>query len=135
MIDKISGGCLCGAITFNVKNEFSQFHFCHCSQCRKISGSSHASNLFAKVDAIEWLSGLDKIKRFDYPSRGFTKAFCSECGCGVPFVSQSGKILLVPAGSLNEAPHLLPQDNIFWSERAPWFEKGIHAECFDGFPS
>lgn len=134
MVDNISGGCLCGAVTYSVENKFSAFHFCHCEQCRKITGSSHASNLFAKVDAIEWFSGLDNIKRFDYPNRGFTKAFCGECGSGVPFVSLSGKVLLVPAGSLNESPHLLPEDNIFWVERASWFDKGIYAECFDGFP-
>ena len=131
----IDGGCLCGKVSFSLRNEFSQFHFCHCSQCRKISGSSHASNLFTAPDNIEWKSGEANIKRFNYPGRDFSKVFCMECGSGLPFLSQSGKALIVPAGSLNDEPAITPQDNIFWSERAAWFEAGVGSQHFDGFPN
>jgi hypothetical protein len=36
MSDKISGGCLCGAVTYEVVNDFTRFYFCHCGQCQKL---------------------------------------------------------------------------------------------------
>jgi hypothetical protein len=122
---KITGGCLCGKVTFELENEFRHFHLCHCTHCQKTTGSAHAFNLFTDQTNITWLSGKDLIKRYDVPDRMISKAFCSECGCGVPYISKSGKSLVVPAGSLNESHGMLPQDNIFWSERADWYDAAL----------
>ncbi len=130
----IKGGCLCGLVTFEVVDEFKQFHLCHCTQCRKITGSAHASNLFIEPSALTWTCGEDKLKRFDYPGRGFTKVFCTECGSGLPFLTQSGKYIIVPAGSLDGTPSLAAQDNIFCSEKAAWYEQALLAKHFDKFP-
>jgi hypothetical protein len=135
MIERIGGGCLCGEVTFSVENEFSSFHLCHCLQCRKITGSAHASNLFTTPENIEWMSGQENIKRFELPDRDFTKVFCNQCGSGLPFITKSGKSLIVPAGSLNEEPNISPQDNIFWSERAAWYDAGLSSRHFAGFPN
>jgi hypothetical protein len=135
MSDKISGGCLCGAVKFEVENDFKRFYFCHCQQCRKITGSAHASNLFARPDAITWITGEQHKKQFNYPDRDFTVVFCSECGSGLPFVTKSGKALLVPAGSLDSEPNIQPNNNIFWAERAAWYDNGKLATTCEGFPS
>ena len=134
MTDFIAGGCLSGAVTYSVENNFNQFYFCHCAQCRKITGSAHASNLLTVPDAIKWTKGEKVKKHFNYPNRDFTVAFCSECGSGLPFITKSGDTLIVPAGSLDAAPNIAPNDNIFWAERAAWYEKGIDAKHCAGFP-
>lgn len=130
----VSGSCLCGSVQFQCKNSFNQFHFCHCEQCQKITGAAHAANLFTQNDNIEWLSGESSITRYNVPGRSITSAFCSQCGSPVPYLSGSGKSLVVPAGSLNDTPNIVPQDNLFWPERANWYEAGIQAIRFDGFP-
>ena len=133
-MENLAGSCLCGDVTYEIKNDFKQFHFCHCAQCQKISGSAHVANLFAKPDAITWKTGEDKVKRYDLPGRLLSKAFCKNCGCSVPFLSRSGKFLIVPAGSLDGTPNIDPQDIIFWHERATWYEAGVDSKRFDGFP-
>ena len=135
MKDTIQGGCLCGKVSFSIKNAFKQFYFCHCQQCRKITGSDHAANLFAEPGNIQWHSGADTVIRYEDPKRDFTKAFCAECGCGLPFVTKNGKALLVPAGTLEDAPHIDVAKNIFWQDRAPWYEQGLEAERCDAFPT
>jgi hypothetical protein len=132
--NRITGSCLCGAVTFEMNDEFQEFHLCHCKQCQKISGSSNVANIFTAADNISWTQGEDLIKRYDHPGRGFTTAFCTECGSGLPFVTQSGKILIVPAGSLDEEPSITPNDNIFWHERMSWLEESREAKTFEGFP-
>ena len=133
-MSKISGSCLCGKVLFESNNTFDQFHFCHCIQCQKITGSAHAANLFTDPANIQWLSGEEFIKRFEYPGRDFSKAFCTECGCTVPFISGSGKALIVPAGCLDGKPDMEAQDNIFCDEKASWYDKGLSAQPFAKFP-
>lgn len=134
-MSKISGGCLCGKVRFEMQDEFAQFHLCHCVQCQKMTGSAHAANLFTAPMNINWLEGADWVKRFDVPGRSLTKAFCFECGTGLPFISGSGKVLIVPVGSLDTAPSIAAQDNIFWSERAAWYDAALNATHFEKFPS
>ncbi|MFC3122781.1 GFA family protein [Agaribacter flavus] len=133
-MDKVKGSCLCGAVKFTCDNDFQQFHFCHCTQCQKTTGSAHVSNLFTRVENIEWESGQEQVKRYDVPGRSLTSAFFTTCGSPVPYVSGSGKALVVPAGSLDSAPSMAPQDNIFWAERAKWYEDGLLSTKFSGIP-
>lgn len=89
-MSNISGCCLCESVSFECDNSFTQFHLCHCIQCQKTTGSAHASNLFTVPNNITWLKGVDLVKRYDVPNRFISKAFCVECGSGVPFLSDPG---------------------------------------------
>jgi len=133
MTKTITGGCLCGAVKFSLRDKFREFYLCHCKQCRQFTGSAFASNIITAIDNIDWVSGQDKITIFDHPSRSFSKAFCESCGSALPFVNKSKTSLIVPAGSLNEWPEIKPQANIFVSEEATWLSDGIASEKFPGF--
>lgn len=41
----IHGSCLCGEVTFEVDPPFHKMVHCHCSRCRKATGTGHATNL------------------------------------------------------------------------------------------
>lgn len=130
----LTGSCLCQRVKYSVKVELQKFCFCHCEQCRKVTGSAFASNIQAAPSDVTWLTGAAYVKRFDYPGeRFFTKVFCSECGSGLPFLNKSGEKLFIPAGSLDSAPGILPSHNIFWDDRSSWHESGINAPKSHGF--
>ncbi|NNC98647.1 MAG: GFA family protein [Gammaproteobacteria bacterium] len=133
-INSIEGSCLCGAVLFKAVNQFSQFHFCHCKQCQKTSGSAHAANLFIDADQFSWITGENLIVRFDVPGRAISSVFCRQCGCPCPYLSKTGKAMVVPAGALDQLPDLYPQDNIFWSERAAWYDQGLRSHKVALFP-
>lgn len=134
MAKMITGSCCCGDVAFTLEDNFSDFYLCHCEQCRKLTGSAHASNLFTTPDNINWVSGIGKIKRYDHPQRVFTQAFCENCGSGVPFVTQDGKSLLVPAGSLNEESIKKLDAEIFCSEQTQWHKSALNVGKLPGFP-
>ncbi|MGJ8528088.1 GFA family protein [Maritalea sp.] len=134
MNDKIAGSCLCGSVTFDVENQFRNFYFCHCSQCRKITGSAHASNLFAAPDAVTWHTGQGDVETFRHPTRSIAKAFCKKCGSGLPYVNLKKTFTIVPAGSLDETPDKDQGKRIFWHDRAPWHDWIKDAPAFDEFP-
>ncbi|GAB5380228.1 MAG: GFA family protein [Aliiglaciecola sp.] len=134
MNEHVTGRCLCGEVTFTVATDFQQFYLCHCQQCRQITGAPYAANLLTKPDSITWLSGESLLRRYDYPGRSFSKVFCSQCGSGLPFITQSGKTLIVPAGSLNEQPKMQPSNNIFWEEHLDWVETSHEAKKCQHYP-
>jgi hypothetical protein len=107
---------------------------CHCAQCRKISGSSYASNLFSDTSSLVWTKGEDNIVRFDAPGRDFTKAFCRTCGSGVPYASNSSDKVIIPAGSLNAEPNSAQNFKIFMAENTHWTSNYPEAKTCQGFP-
>lgn len=132
---KLVGSCLCSRVKFSVDADMQHFYFCHCLQCQKTSGSAHVANILAKPTDIEWLSGSEFVKRFDHPSgRSFTRVFCSECGCGLPYINVEATTLFIPAGCLDNDPGIQPEKNIFWTEKASWYEAGKEASTCPGFP-
>ena len=130
MSEEIHGSCLCGTVKYAVKGPFDVFYFCHCTRCRKSTGSAHASNIFTSADNIRWISGEDNIKRFDLTTAEFfSKCFCGECGSLVPYLSRRGPIIIIPAGSLDGDPPIRPKNNIYWESRAEWYDEGKGADC------
>ncbi len=136
MSKPISGGCLCGRVRYRVSGPFDCFHLCHCSQCRRSTGSAHAANIFTRPDRLEWLAGEDLVKRYtpDQPDV-ISKCFCSHCGSLVPYTSLKSGKLIIPAGSLDQSPGIDPDDNIFWRDRADWYDAGLAAPRVDQEPS
>lgn len=135
MGESARGSCLCGLVTFEVKGPFRKFHWCHCSRCRKASGSAHAANIFTQPENINWLTGGDLVRHYRRSgARAFSKCFCSNCGSPLPYLNSSRQYLVIPAGGLDQDPGIRPDDHIFWCDRAPWYDAGVSAARFDGYP-
>jgi len=128
-----SGSCLCKAVTFEVHGDFDRFFLCHCSRCRKITGSAHASNLFSKAARIAWLSGQDRIRTYSLPGSRFGKSFCDTCGGALPRVDETR--ILVPAGCLDSPVATAPTAHIFTASRADWDKDLEKAPGFDELPA
>jgi hypothetical protein len=129
-----SGGCLCGAVRFTVDGPFESFFLCHCSRCRKGSGSAHASNLFSNSASINWVSGEENVTTFSVPGARHTRNFCSVCGSGLPHKHPGGR-LKVPAGSLDTPVTLRPEAHIFAGSRADWDHELEDVPAFDTRPA
>lgn len=118
------GSCFCGKITYALTGNLGIFQYCHCSRCRKVSGSAHSANLFVRPDQFEWLTGAELVGRFEpQDTKHFTTAFCTCCGSSLPWNSKSGKAIIVPAGTLDDDPGIRPNQSIFWGSRACWYEE------------
>jgi hypothetical protein len=136
MSDKTPGSCLCGAVRFAIEGESRVFQYCHCSRCRKGSGSAHAANLFVDKEQLTWEVGEDHVQRFELPeAKWWSRAFCKSCGASMPWLSRNGKSFIVPAGALDEDPGTRPTRNIYFGSAAPWYVHASELEIFDTVPS
>ena len=130
----ITGSCLCESVRYEVAADFHKLNICHCKQCQRATGSAHASNLFISPDSFRWTKGEERVKRFDVAGRSISNAFCIDCGSTLPFQSKASNNMVVPAGTLDDPPgHVASVANIFWPERAAWYDAAIEAERFDEF--
>ncbi len=119
MIKKCEGSCLCKSVTFELSGELKGFYLCHCSRCRKETGSAHAANLFCAGGTLRWISGEDLVKTYSVPTTRFSTAFCSKCGSSLPVGGTSSR-MKIPAGCLDTAVELTPNAHIFYESRANW---------------
>ncbi len=118
---QLSGSCLCGTLRYTVSGPWLRFMMCHCTRCRKVTGSAHATNLFAHSENFRWTAGETEAGRYELPTAvRFAGGFCRNCGSRMPNISRDGKSVTIPAGSLDEDPGILPQARIYWGSRAPW---------------
>jgi hypothetical protein len=128
----LEGSCLCGAVTYEVTGEPQRFYHCHCSRCRKATGTGHASNLFLQPAALKWRSGEEQVVAFKVPeATRFTNTFCAICGGRLPRQAKNSDVVMIPAGSLDDVAPIKPQANIFTDSRANW---SCTDEALPGYP-
>lgn len=125
----LKGGCLCGAVKYEVSGEPKRFYHCHCSRCRKATGTGHASNIFFQPGRLKWITGEEQVRAFKVPeAKRFTNSFCTNCGGRLPRQAAGTEVVMIPAGSLDDEVPIRPQARIFAASRATWSCDG------DGLP-
>jgi hypothetical protein len=73
-----------------------------------------------------WLSGEERVGSFKVPeAKRFINNFCANCGSRLPRQAPNSDVVMIPAGSLDDAAPIRPQARIFGESRASW-------SCTDG---
>ncbi|MFW1677287.1 GFA family protein [Pontibacter sp. JAM-7] len=121
-MSQITGSCLCGQVSFTIQPPYLVFQNCFCSRCRKSSGSAHCSGIIMPPGQFKWLTGEAQVGRYEIPeAEHYATGFCQRCGSNMPWLTQCGSAMVVPAGSLDSSPQALPEQNIFWDNHADWY--------------
>lgn len=117
-----AGSCLCGQVHYEINGSLGIFQYCHCSRCRKFTGSAFASNLLVKPDQFRWLAGREHVVSYSPPdTKHFATAFCRCCGSSLPWAAKTGRAVVIPAGTLDDDPAIKPTQNIFCASSASWY--------------
>lgn len=127
------GGCLCGAIRFEITGEIHHIVYCHCSQCRKAQGSAFATNGIVATDDIRLLSGEDRLTGYE-SSPGQIKYFCRHCGS--PIMSKTRENpdqVRIRLGVVESDIAERPEAHIFASSKANWETIGNGLPQYDTY--
>ncbi len=132
----VKGSCLCGAIAYRFIGPIKVFQYCHCSRCQKVTGSAHAANIIIDPEHFQWTQGEDQVGRFELlEAKHFAVSFCRTCGSSLPWLTQSKKAMVIPAGSLDDDPEAKPIHNIFYADKADWYEDVCDLVKYDELPN
>jgi hypothetical protein len=114
------GSCLCGQVKYELSAELGDFGYCHCTSCRKASGSAHAANAPIGRADFRLCEGDNVIREFE-SSPGKFRAFCSNCGSPIyAYLSATPNVLRIRLGSLDTPFSKQPMAHTFVSDKAPW---------------
>ena len=134
--ETLKGGCLCGAVQYEISGEIQRFSHCHCRRCRKATGTGHASNVLVSPESsLTWSAGEQLLKRYKVPeAQRFYNCFCSQCGSPLPRTVPELDAVLIPAGSLDTEPSVQPGGRIFWDSRVSWSCSDEALPVFSEYP-
>lgn len=128
-----TGRCLCGAVRFHLLGRLPPVGFCHCSQCRRVSGTGSNAVLNVRRERFVWDAGEAMLRRYAAPT-GWSSVFCGQCGCPMPQSTSDGKRMFVPAGALDGDPPLTISGHIFTGSKPEWVAIYDDAPQFAGKP-
>jgi hypothetical protein len=117
---RLSGRCFCGAVEYNVADEFEYSAYCHCSNCRRTTGS--AFKPFAGIRRAKFKLVCGETDLLLYGEENGNDTHCRLCGSLVFSVVRDGAYVHVPMGTLVDDPTIRPTKHIFVGSKAPWFE-------------
>jgi hypothetical protein len=120
VVSALSGSCLCGAVRFEVTEPFVTLSYCHCTNCKKISGGVGTASGRVATDAIRVLEGRSLLRSYQ-PEEGTAKTFCSACGSnlfggGWP----DSEFSSVRLSAIDSPLEQRPEAHIFVRSAAPW---------------
>lgn len=118
--DTVGGGCLCGAVVFELKLPSKWCAHCHCSMCRKAHGAGYVT--WVGVDSTHFtLKKGDHHLNWYFSSPGARRGFCSSCGSTMLFESErwAGETH-VSLACLNGPIDRKPRANAFFDTHVGW---------------
>jgi hypothetical protein len=114
------GSCLCQRIQYELTAELGDFGYCHCTSCRKASGSAYAANAPIGRANFQLLSGAEILREFE-SSPGMFRAFCTNCGSPIyAYRAENPDYLGIRLGTLDTPFAKRPLGHKFVAEKAMW---------------
>jgi hypothetical protein len=115
----LTGKCLCGAVHYAVVDEFLYAANCHCSNCRRTTGSAFKPFAGIECEKIRVTKGAGGL--MIYGDQTAHDAHCKGCGSLLYSLVREGTFVHVAMGTLVDDPTIRPTAHIFVGSKAPWF--------------
>jgi hypothetical protein len=115
----LTGACFCGAVHYAVSDQFVYAMNCHCSNCRRTTGSAFKPFAGIARNRLAVTGGRANLLIFGDDNANDTH--CGVCGSLLYSVVRDGAFVHVALGTLVDDPSIRPTMHIFVGSKAPWF--------------
>jgi len=129
----LTGSCLCQKIKIQVPDTFDYAGHCHCSECRKFSGSAFSSAAGVDFDNFKITEGEEFVTHY-HKTENTCLGFCKNCGSSLFSKKLSRKKYNIRLGILDDAPTQEPTFHIHVGSKASWYEISDNLKKFDETP-
>ncbi len=114
-----AGGCLCGAVRFQVTERPNMDAYCYCKMCQQWSGSVLTSWACFKAKDFQYTKGEIKFyKSSEFAERGF----CPKCGSSLVQRSLKDDWVSVASGSFDQSEDFPPRGHCGIESQVPWLK-------------
>jgi hypothetical protein len=130
-VARLTGGCLCGSVRYELESEPYDSGWCHCRTCQLFSGAPAMAFTCVPREDFVWSKGEP---RWIETSNFGRRAFCGECGTPLQVqVDHQPETVDFPIVTLDHPEATTPEFHIFWSERVGWFTPGDESPRYEKF--
>ena len=131
----LRGGCMCGEVEYEAEDRFLYALNCHCSKCRRTTGSAFKPIAGLQVDDFRIIRGKDDLFVHG-DAKGIHDLHCRTCGSLIySWIAENGSVKIhIPMGTLIDAPSAHPTMHIFVGSKAPWYDITDDLPQYQGFP-
>ena len=109
----VLGQCNCGEVAFQIDNDIYEMFICHCSICRKSTGSKWISVVFVDNEAFQWMRGEDQVLTWKKTIGIWETLFCRVCGSTLPGINDESR-MYVPVGLITNGDESLKVVHNIW---------------------
>ena len=122
----MKGSCLCGSVEFEVDGDEFNIYQCHCTLCKKQSGTTSNSSAIVGKESLRFIRGSELISSW-VKDTGFRSDFCSKCGSPVPNPLRGFDLYWVPVGLLPVSTKITVVAHLCTSTISSWhlLEPGV----------
>lgn len=117
---KLTGGCLCGALRYEINGQLLYTGLCHCPDCQKSTGSAFAPYMGVSAENIVVTGPFTVYNHSIEGGRVSRRNFCPSCGSTVFGGDPLSGTLTVYAGTLDDSSLFIPRNQIFTRVRRTW---------------
>lgn len=120
----VHGGCLCGAVRFELDGELERVAHCHCTLCQRAHGAAFATWAAMPNERVRVTAGESELTHYRSSEIG-TRSFCRRCGSSL-FCSLDTHpgVTDVALASLAPGHGAVPRAHLFWDDRVGWLALG-----------
>lgn len=116
-----TGGCLCGAVRYEIKGEPMMTAVCHCTHCQRQSGGVFSTNLGIPESAYVQTGDTKVYEDTGDSSQPVLRYFCPNCGSPIlSTIAAMPGMVMVKAGTLDDMSGLTPGVEIYTDHAASW---------------
>lgn len=115
----LNGTCLCEAVAYVVEDAFTYALNCHCSRCRRATGSAFKPFAGIARDKLAVTRGSSGL--LVHGTELAHDAHCGRCGALLYSIVRQGLFAHVTLGTLVDVPSIRPSAHIFVGSKAEWF--------------
>lgn len=118
--ERVSGGCLCGAVRFEVQLPSLFCAHCHCSMCRRNHGAGFVTWFAVAPERLSIARGADALVRHQSSEHG-SRSFCGRCGSSLFCENTSYPDRVdIALGAMDGPIDRPPQAHTYFDSRASW---------------
>ncbi|MEZ5653800.1 MAG: GFA family protein [Burkholderiaceae bacterium] len=129
-----TGGCLCGAIRYEVLTPLAKLVHCHCTDCQRASGAGASANAVLPSAKLRLTQGEPKVFSKTVDSGNILhRSFCGDCGSPIHTRrDHTPEMTVLKVGSLDDSDHMAIALSIWMKSRRPWMPVDPDADQLEG---
>ncbi len=121
LVSVLTGGCMCGAVRFEIDRPLLSAGYCHCTRCQRRTGTAASCSGRTEPGSLRVTEGAELLAAYEPGGEGYAKFFCSACGSALwSRHPVDHEVIGVRLGAIDGDPGVRPSYRQFVAFAAPW---------------